>query len=227
MGEKRKDEVEELEIGDELKFVFQTRLIQFFNWMERRYPRSSSFFETASNAFDDSRSLIFNKAAGKIVIREKVIKKKGGAARFAVLMTVGCFVFVPTIYDRYNWLLSKVKKEEKEKVGSSDKKEEKEEVKLREVLKSLEEKVSANNKDTRLLQLEASKMREWRSVMEASSSANKKDITLLQLEASKMREWRSAMEASSLRRMENARIARQELHMAMDTAKFNKMMRGL
>ncbi|KAG5402425.1 hypothetical protein IGI04_017032 [Brassica rapa subsp. trilocularis] len=210
------EEPEESKVGDELNLVFTTRFTQFFKWMEKPLPASSSFFERASNAFDASRRLIINKAAGQVVISQNVKNKKGAAARFAAIASLACLCTIPALFGYYKWIVASLKKEEKEE--------------LREVLKALDEKVSANTKDICVLQLEASKMREWKSEMEAFSSATTSDIRVLQLAVSKMSEWRSAMEASSslLRRnTENSRIARQELDMAMHTLKFNKMMRGL
>lgn len=130
------EEPEESKVGDALNLVFTTRLTQLFNWMEKPLPASTRFFERASNAFDVSRRLIIKKAAGQVVISEKVIKKKGAAARFAAIASLACLCTIPALFGYYyKWIISSIKKEEKVELGS-DKKEEKEE--LREVLKALD-----------------------------------------------------------------------------------------
>lgn len=80
--------------------------------MEKTFPRSGRFFDSASDVFDDSRRVITNKAAGKVVIHEVKKKKGGGAGRFAVVIHVGSFL----LYEGVQTLLSWGKNDETERV---------------------------------------------------------------------------------------------------------------
>ena len=80
--------------------------------MEKTFPRSGRFFDSASDVFDDSRRVITNKAAGKVVIHEVKKKKGGGAGRFVVVIHVGSFL----LYKGVQTLLSWGKNDETERV---------------------------------------------------------------------------------------------------------------
>ena len=99
--------------------------------MEKTFPRSGRFFDSASDVFDDSRRVITNKAAGKVVIHEVKKKKGGGAGRFVVVIHVGSFLLYKGVQTLLSW-------------GKND---ETERVKLKEDLKFLQERVVANTKE--------------------------------------------------------------------------------
>lgn len=106
---RRMERTWKIEFGNDLELIVTTRLTQIFNWIEKRFPASSRFYEVASKGFDDSRMFIMNKSAVGDCHRWEGDKE---AAGFAGVVTIDCFC-IPTLLKNYKWLIFLINIEEK------------------------------------------------------------------------------------------------------------------